>query len=396
MKIGIYSESSRGTSSLGGSEYIVVVLAEWLASHGHEVTIIHHDRALTAHHFAQRFGVDETVLSLRYAEPEQPPRSAIPWRRHAEERRWHSNLSKGYDFFIDVAHEMPPICHARAGFLLVLFPFAAPNQTDKGVAGRSGINSAIWIKARDMYLRWMWRQRLGTYQIKAAISEFSRQWTLRRWGIDPAVFYPPCGAISSASGKENIVLSVGRFTPKGVTKKQPEMIDIFKRMPHESTGWEYVCAGGVSASEDEAAFFQRLLRQADGHSVRLAANLTRTELQALFARSKIFWHATGLREDESRKPEMAEHFGIVTVEAMSAGCVPVVIRKGAQPEIVEHGVSGFLWDTLEELQSYTIQLMNDERLLGEMSANARARAATFSQERFIERFQLLAATVLRR
>ncbi len=35
--------------------------------------------------------------------------------------------------------------------------------------------------------------------------------------------------------------------------------------------------------------------------------------------------------------------GMTTPEAMSAGCVPVVIRKGGQPEIVRHGLDGFLW-----------------------------------------------------
>jgi glycosyltransferase involved in cell wall biosynthesis len=86
---------------------------------------------------------------------------------------------------------------------------------------------------------------------------------------------------------------------------------------------------------------------------------------------------------------MFEHFGIVTAEAMAAGCVPVVINKGGQSEIVRHGVSGFLWDTLDELKEYTSLLARDERLRKEMSKQARRRAQLFSREVFVKHFLAL-------
>ena len=392
MKIGIYSESSRGTTSIGGSEFIVVVLAEWLARQ-HDVEIIHHSRSLTAEHFANRFGVDAQGLSLRYRDHEQPPSSANPWHRHREEQQWHSELSAGYDLFIDVAHEVPPICRARAGFLYVLFPFSAPPAGQGGV-GRAGMQSKFWIAARDAYLRWIWRKRLESYQLKAAISAFSAEWVSRRWRVAAEVIYPPCDAVPPRP-KENLILSVGRFSAKGVMKKQPEMIRAMNGLEAHARGWEYVSAGGLSPAADEQAFFEELTRQAAGSRVRLVPNSHRDELRELFGRAKIFWHATGLSDDESQRPQMAEHFGIVTVEAMSAGCVPVVIRKGAQAEIVEHGVSGFLWNTLDELQAYTLRLIHDEALLRRMSLNARGRAEAFSRGRFIERFEAVAGPLLK-
>ena len=42
---------------------------------------------------------------------------------------------------------------------------------------------------------------------------------------------------------------------------------------------------------------------------------------------------------------MFEHFGITTVEAMAAGCVPVVIDKADQREIVRHVTDGYRWTT---------------------------------------------------
>jgi glycosyltransferase involved in cell wall biosynthesis len=114
-------------------------------------------------------------------------------------------------------------------------------------------------------------------------------------------------------------------------------------------------------------------------------NLGEAALRGLYERARIFWHAAGLGDDDEARPERSEHFGAVTVEAMAAGCVPVVIRKGGQPEIVEHGVSGYLWDTVEELAAYTRMLVRDEELRDRMAAAARLRAERFGREAFSRR-----------
>jgi len=77
-----------------------------------------------------------------------------------------------------------------------------------------------------------------------------------------------------------------------------------------------------------------------------------------------------------------EHFGITTGEAMSAGCVPVVINKGGQPEIVREKIDGFLWDTQDQLKKYTLKLVNDSILWKKMSLNAMKRAKKFEIEDF--------------
>jgi len=43
-----------------------------------------------------------------------------------------------------------------------------------------------------------------------------------------------------------------------------------------------------------------------------------------------------------------EHFGITPVEAMAAGCVPIVYRGGGLTETVTKD-SGFTWKTIDEL-----------------------------------------------
>ncbi|CAI6334317.1 unnamed protein product [Periconia digitata] len=43
-----------------------------------------------------------------------------------------------------------------------------------------------------------------------------------------------------------------------------------------------------------------------------------------------------------------EPFGLVIIEAIACGCPVIAFRKGSVPEIVEHGVTGFIVDTEEE------------------------------------------------
>ena len=43
-----------------------------------------------------------------------------------------------------------------------------------------------------------------------------------------------------------------------------------------------------------------------------------------------------------------EPFGLVMIEAMSCGCPVVAFRRGSVPEVVEHGVTGFVVDTVEQ------------------------------------------------
>src|SRR5256885_12506103 len=80
---------------------------------------------------------------------------------------------------------------------------------------------------------------------------------------------------------------------------------------------------------------------------------------------------------------------------MAAGCVPVVIDKGGQRELVTHGETGFLWNTLDELQMYTRRLIDDDHLWRRMSAAARTRAERFAKPRFITEISTACGVPLR-
>jgi glycosyltransferase involved in cell wall biosynthesis len=384
MKFGVYNEPAGGAA--GGSECCAAVLAEALARFG-PVEIVHHRPGLTHDRLAELSGTDLGKVGLRYVEPEPAPAglSRRPWKRLRQAAAWHAALSEPYDVFVNFTHGLPPFCRARHGILVVLFPlfnrFGPPAGPKASLVGR------LRRRLGRVYDRWEWRRRIATYQHRMAISQFASRWARRWWGLDCRVVYPPVDTDFRTTDKAPAILSVGRFATEGHSKKQLEMVTAFRELAAGPlSGWEYFCAGGLSELPGDREYFEKVARVGQGCGAPVLANVGRPALKQLFERARLFWHATGFGEDEDRHPERAEHFGIATVEAMAAGCVPVVVNRGAQPEIVQHGVSGFVWDTPEELKAYTLRLAGDEGLWARLSAAARARARQFSRQAFVDSF----------
>ena len=387
MKVGIHNEPLDG--GVGGAEISVARLAEAFAKR-HNVEILHHKKAMTREQLAEYSGANLAAVSVRYVEPEPYVfgTSRAPWRRYKEARRWRASLSSPYDLFISFVHGVPSFCHAPRGVLAVLFPLDEPAGLRTEAATAASM-SGLTRLAKRAYHRWEWGRRLGGYQQRVAISRFAAEWAKRRWGIECDVIYPPVDTNCGVEEKENLILSVGRFFTQGHSKKQLEMLHAFDGLTSELRGWSYSCVGGVEESASARAYFATATKVGHKSGAHVEGNIDRGRLDRLYQRSKVFWHAAGFGEDEERYPERSEHFGIVTVEAMAAGCVPIVINRGAQGEIVEHGVSGFLWDTVEELQQYTTQVARDEQLRIRMADAARLRAQRFSTERFVSGFARL-------
>jgi glycosyltransferase involved in cell wall biosynthesis len=117
--------------------------------------------------------------------------------------------------------------------------------------------------------------------------------------------------------------------------------------------------------------------------IKFMENPDRTIIDEKYNESKIFWHAKGFSRNEETDPSALEHLGMTTIEAMSSGCVPVVINKGGQKEIVEEGETGFLWDTTDQLIEKTIYLLDNQDIFINMSTTARKSAQHYSLESFI-------------
>lgn len=231
------------------------------------------------------------------------------------------------------------------------------------------------------YLKWFF---LRYYRFLLVYSEYAAGWVEKYWQVTPEILYPPCKSFLEGP-KKNIILTVGRFCE---FKKQKEMIECFKMMVDQGLkNWEFHLLGGLTEAGDE--YFSRLKESSQNYPIVLASNVDKDELAVSYSQAKIYWHAAGLNEDIDITPHNAEHFGMTTVEAMSAGCVPVVIGKGGQPEIVKHDECGLLWQTEEQLIINTKRIMDNEALRSRLSTNAIERSNLFNEKIFTERLEFL-------
>ena len=228
---------------------------------------------------------------------------------------------------------------------------------------------------------------LKTYNKIITISEYSKKWIKKLWGSESTILFPPVDIDSFKVGKkEKIILSVGRFFPEHHNKKQLELAQTFKQIleqySDEMRGYTLYLVGGVGGRADHLEYVEKIRVASKNYPIEIITNIGWGELVKLFARSYIFWHASGMGEDEKVHPERFEHFGITTVEAMAAGCIPVVINKGGQKEIINNGYDGFFFKDWQELKDITIKIIRGEVDGEKVRKNAISNCRKFSNSNF--------------
>jgi glycosyltransferase involved in cell wall biosynthesis len=225
-------------------------------------------------------------------------------------------------------------------------------------------------------------------------SEFVRECLQRNHGLTSSVVYPPIDDFFHGAAKERAILSVGRiFRGLYNDKRYDVMVEAFRRFcaTVPDGGWEYWIAGSCGDDPASREYLASLRTRAEGVPVRFFVNAPYTQLRSLYDRATIFWHAAGFGVDEWHEPHRTEHFGMSTVEAMSARCIPVVVNNGGQREIVSHGVNGFLWNTVDELVSHTATLTRTA--LEPLREAARHRYTDFDRTHFSTRLQSIVNTI---
>ncbi|MGH2371797.1 MAG: glycosyltransferase, partial [Chloroflexota bacterium] len=173
---------------------------------------------------------------------------------------------------------------------------------------------------------------LDTYDVICPISAFADKWLHRYWGKRGQILYPPVDVEQFAprEARRPIILGVGRFFRReGHAKRQDAMIRAFRQMMREGLqGWELHLVGGSMAERRHLTYLEECRRLAEGLPIHFHVDAPLPELKELYESATIYWHAAGYGVSETREPIKCEHFGITVVEAMAAGCVPVVIGKG--------------------------------------------------------------------
>lgn len=213
-------------------------------------------------------------------------------------------------------------------------------------------------------------------------SEFTKKIIDREYGVESLVVYPPVPILQlKPKHKENIILSVGRFSQLKQSKHQDVLVKAFKKLFDGGlSGWKFVLAGGVEVGLGN--YIERLKKLSEGYPVEIVKSPDFKMLKGLYGSAKIFWSASGFGEDEERNPEKVEHFGITVVEAMSAGVVPFAYKAGGFKETIDDGQTGFLWSSISELIKTTGKFIGDSRKVRAISKNAQENSKKFSEEEF--------------
>ena len=100
--------------------------------------------------------------------------------------------------------------------------------------------------------------------------------------------------------------------------------------------------------------------------------------------ARVIWSLTGFGQlKQMTNPADTEHFGIAVAEAMSAGCIPVLLNVGGLPEQVPSSAVGRVASTLEDVPTATLQVLSlPEAEMEAMSGQARAAAERFTGDMF--------------
>ncbi len=286
---------------LGGSQAIVHDLAAGLAGAGHPVTVFAADASAIPGVEMIALGIDSRRLRpTSFSEP-QPPDAAVA----AEERACFLRIAyevrrRAEDF--DVVHnhafdappfELLPEAHRHVVHTLHLPP-AVPAVRAAVAAARGG---AALVCVSQWSAR-QWQAHAGTTQIV-------------RNGV-------PVARIGVGRGPRRGWLFVGRITPeKGLHDAMQAA---------EQAGRRLRIAGGVY----DAAYHERV-----------RARLLEHETLGPLHRDEVFRQMAGA-EGLLMPVGWDEPFGLTAVEAMAAGTPVAAYARGALPEVIAAGQTGYL------------------------------------------------------
>lgn len=215
-----------------------------------------------------------------------------------------------------------------------------------------------------------------------ANSNFTKSVIDREYWVNSHVLYPPIRTNDFKIGpKFKQILYVARFSNLAQVKGHEILIQSFKNIYKQIPEWKLILAGNTNIGTTDESF-SRLKDLAEGLPIEFIINPDLTDLKKLYSRASIFWSGSGYGIDQRLHPEKVEHFGMTVVEAMSAGCVPIIVNLGGHPEIVNHSEDGYLWDETNMLEKQTLELIADIQKMSYLSKLAQNKAYVFDEDKF--------------
>ena len=164
----------------------------------------------------------------------------------------------------------------------------------------------------------------------------------------------------------NNLISVGRLS---YVKGYDDLIDVFKIINEKNNN---INLNIVGDGEERNNLQNKINSLNLSNKVKLHGFLTQDYINKLYDNSCIYLMTS-----------LTESFGLVLVEAMSKGIVPIVFdsAQGAK-DIIDNNINGFLIKNRnkEEMANLVLDLINDKNRLKELSNNAYIKSKNFSEK----------------
>lgn len=110
----------------------------------------------------------------------------------------------------------------------------------------------------------------------------------------------------------------------------------------KATNNKLIIAGNISHTPDNYAYFKNEIEPLiDGDQIKYVGELNDVEKNFYLRKSKAFLFPI----------EWDEPFGIVMIEAMACGTPVIGFKRGSVPEVIDHGITGFIVNNEEEMIS---------------------------------------------
>ncbi|MEI7652875.1 MAG: glycosyltransferase family 4 protein [bacterium] len=218
-----------------------------------------------------------------------------------------------------------------------------------------------------LYRMTLWNQIKTRGWIWISNSKFTQK-NLKAYGITSSVVYPvtslPADRLPDTqhiSGTSLTFITVGRFFRHLHSKRHDVAIAWFVQFIQSNPQYaasKLILIGGVKPEDKK--YYESLKQLASSYqNIIFKPNISHIELGHFYKTGDFYIHFAGWGVDSSKYPERTEHLGITPIEAMAYGCIPLCFANGGIPEVIEDGVNGYTFKSLDDLSRKVISLSHD-------------------------------------
>jgi N-acetyl-alpha-D-glucosaminyl L-malate synthase BshA len=343
-------------ASVGGSGIVATELGKALARRGHQVHFISTETPFRLGEFQAGLAFHQ-VLTPTYPLFREPQYLLSLTNKIVQGAR---------EFSLDVIHAHYAIPHATAGFLSRQVVGAHGGKSPRVVTTLHGTD--ITLVGSDPSYSEIVAFSIDQSDLVTAVSKSLRASTYEQLGVTRAIDVIPnfldCNIhrkivhpdlrrrFTGGDERAKIVVHVSNFRP---VKRIDAVVSVFDRIRAHVPAHLLLIGDGP-----DLGIAYRMARELGLTSVMHAVG-AQEEVLSLLSVSDVFL-----------LPSSQESFGLAALEAMACEVPVVASNIGGLPEVIEHGVSGFLHplEALDDMAASAVRLLTDPELHRTVATNA--------------------------